>query len=92
MFRFVKQLFIGLVSFDVLLAAYFSKNQPCITRPTPFGLNLVELRYNQFVVSLPNCEKVCNTLSSLFDRLCILNKTEDASLKVFNLIPGLKEL
>ena len=33
----------------------------------------------------------CNTLSDLYDKVCIPNKTEDLNLSIFNMIPGINK-
>ena len=76
MFRFIKNMFNGLLSFSGSLASMtnvsiftkctFVNNQPCMTRPALIDLNLDE--YNQgshyylFIVNLDRYNRSCNTL------------------------------
>ena len=56
-------------------------NQQYMTQPTPINPHPDEytkgLRYYQFVVKLDRCARICSTLNDLFNRVDILNKTED---------------
>ena len=49
-------------------------------------LNTAELKYYLFMISLDKCNDVWNTLSEIYRRNCIPNKTEDVNLNIFNLI------
>ena len=66
-----------------------------MTQPTLVGLNPNE--YSQrlgnypIAVSLSRCTGSCNTLTYLYNRLCVPNKTEDLNLHVFNTITGINE-
>ena len=70
-------------------------NQQCMIQPTL--INLLPNKYTQvlhyypFVVTLNRCDGGCNTLNSLFNRVCILNKTEDLNIHVFNMITEINE-
>ena len=90
MFRFIKQVFLALLSFDSLLAAkcLSLKSQPCIARPILIDRNPDELLYYRFVVSLDRCDGACNTLDdlpaiifNLSDKKFVPNKTKDVKLK-----------
>ena len=37
------------------------------------------------------CAGSCNTIDNLSSRVCVLNKTEDLNLHVFNMITGINE-
>ena len=54
MFRLIKQVFIGLLSFSRSSATKFMplNNEPCVTRPTLIDLNPVKFNYYPFMVSL----------------------------------------
>ena len=60
MFNLMKQIFIALLSYSSSLARvakvrtkYLSLNdEPCMVRPTLIDLNLVELKYYLFMISL----------------------------------------
>ena len=49
------------------------------------------LHYYPFVVNLYRCVRSCNTLNDLSNKVCVLNKTEDLNLSVFNMITGTNE-
>ena len=51
-----------------------------------------EFHYNAFSVKLDRCVGSCNTLNDLSKKVCILNKTEDLNLSVFNMFTGINEL
>ena len=48
--------------------------QPCMARPTRIDLNLNELCYYAYMVSLDRCNGSCNTLKDQSDILYALNK------------------
>ena len=96
MFRFIKQVYITLLSFSRSLAsmanvANFSTcmsliDQPCMTRPSPIDLNLDEynhqLHYYSFMVNLYRRNR-SYTLDDPSGKICSPNKTEHANLNVF---------
>ena len=45
-----------------------------------------------FAVKLDRCVGTCNTLNDLSNKICVLNKTEDLNLSMFNMITGINEL
>ena len=49
------------------------------------------LHYYPFVVNLDRCVRSCNTLNDLSNKVCVLNKTEDLNLSVFDMITGTNE-
>ena len=71
-------------------------NQKWEIQPTFLNLHLneysQEFHYYPFTVKLDKCVGSCNTLNDLFDKLCVLNKTEDLNLNRFNMITGINEL
>ena len=52
-------------------------------RPTLIDLSPVELKFYSFMNSLDKCNGSCNVLSP---KICILKKTKDINVKVFNII------
>ena len=66
-----------------------------MAHPTLISLQLNEsiegLRYYQFAVNLDRCMGSYNTLNDLFNKVCILHKTEDLNLSVINIITGINE-
>ena len=71
-------------------------NQKCMTQPTLINLHpneySQELHYYPFAIKLDRCVGSCNTLNDLSNKVCILNKTEDLNLSVFNMINRINEL
>ena len=70
-------------------------NQKYMTQPTLINLNpneySQEFHYCLFTVKLDRCVGSCYTLNELSNKVCILNKTEDLNLSVFNMITGINE-
>ena len=69
-----------------------------MTQPTLINLHpneySQEFHYYPFAVRLDRCVGSCNTLtdwSNISNKVCVLNKTEDLNLKVFNMITGINE-
>ena len=64
-----------------------------MTQPTLINLHpnqySKELHYYLFAVKLDKCVGSCNTLNDLSNKLCVLNKTADLNLSVFNMITGI---
>ena len=54
-------------------------------------LNLDELHYCSFVISMNWCNGSCNTVEDPFGRVCIPDKIENVNLKVFNVIKSINE-
>ena len=70
------------------------RNQQCMTQHTLTNLHPGEYSHQEFLyysfgISLDKCIRGCNTLNDLSNRLCVLNKTEDLNLKVFDMITGI---
>ena len=61
-----------------------------IVKPRLFDLNLEELHNYPFIFSLNRCNGSCNTPNDLSSRICIVDKTEDVNLNVFDMTPGIK--
>ena len=70
-------------------------NQKCMTRHTLLNLHPNEysqgFHYYQFTVKLDTCVVSCNTLNDLSNKVCVLNKTEDLYLSMFNMIAGINK-
>ena len=70
--------FIVLLSFSESLACDRTKclflNEPCMIRPSRIDMNLVELKYYSFMISLNKCSGSCNVLSP---KICVLKETKD---------------
>ena len=90
MFGFIKQTFI--VQLLVLSCFYGSlaaaktiicvsmSNQQFMVRPTLIDLNLEELHYYLFIISMNRCDGSCNNIEYPFGRICVPNKMEDVNL------------
>ena len=63
-------------------------NQQCMAQPTLVNLHPnkynTRLRYYPFAANLDRCMGTCNTLNYLSNKVCVLSKTEDLNLGVFN--------
>ena len=60
-------------------------NERCKTRLFLIVLNLVELNYCPFMITLDKCNGNYNNFKDISDKICVPN-TEDVYLSVFNLI------
>ena len=58
-------------------------------RATLFDLNSVDLNYYLFMISLDKCNGSCNVLPT---KICVLKKTKDINVKVFNMITNKNEV
>ena len=78
-------LFIVLLSFNESLATkcLFLNDEPCMVRPAITDLNLVELKYCPFMISLDKCSGSCNVLSP---KICVPKETKDINVQPFNMI------
>ena len=61
----------------------FSNDEPCMLRPIIIDMNLVELRYYLFLLSLNKCAGICNVLSP---KICVPKEIKDIHVKAFNTI------
>ena len=63
----------------------------------PTLINLYPNEYSQgflycpFTVNLGRCVESCNSPIDLSNRVCVLNKTENLNLQVFNMITRINE-
>ena len=64
-------------------------NQPCLVRVTLIDVNLDELHYYLFVISMNRCDGSCSTVEDPFGGICVPNRMEDVNLKLFNMIKGI---
>ena len=78
-------MFIVLLTFsDSLATKCLSLNdEPCMVRHNLIHLNLGELRYHPFMISLDKCTGSCNSISP---KICVPKKTRNINVKVFNTI------
>ena len=81
-------LFIALLSFSKSLACdrarcLFLNDKSCMVRPTPIDMNLVELKYYLFLISLNECTGSCNVLSP---KICVPKEAKDINVKALNMI------
>ena len=54
-----------------------------MVRPILIDLDLIELRYYPFMISLDRCNGSCNVLSS---KICFSKKAKSIDVKIFNMI------
>ena len=99
MFRFIKKIFIRLLT-SIYNASNHTKcvclsNQKYNTQPIIINLHPNEytqgLPYYVFAVNLDNCVGRCDTRNDLFNKVCLLNTTEDLNLSIFNMITEINE-
>ena len=90
MFGLIKQVFIVLLSFCKSLATkcLFLNDEPCMVRPTLIDMNHVELKYHPFMISLNECTRSCNVLST---KMYTPKETKDINVKAFNMITNKNE-
>ena len=94
MFRLIKKLFIGLLSFNGSLATKCMSlnNEQCkTTRLTLIDLNPVELKCYLFMISLDIYNGSYNTVHDLSAKICAQSKTKSKNVKVFNMITKIQE-
>ena len=51
----------------------------------------MQSHYYPFSVKLDRCDRSCNTLIDLSNKVCVPNKIEDLNLNVCNMITGINE-
>ena len=99
MLELIKNLLIGLLT-GLVNGSNRTKcislsNQKCMIQPTLINLHPNEynkkFHYYPFAVKCDRRVGSCNTLNHLSNKVCVLNKTEDLNLSVFNLIIGINE-
>ena len=86
-------LFIVLLSFSESLASnqtkcLFLNDESDLVRPTLIDMNLVELKYYPFIISLNKCSGSCNVLSP---KIGVPKETKDKNVKAFNMITNKDE-
>ena len=59
-------------------------NKQRIVRPMLICLNIDELHYYTFIISINRGDGSCNILKELFGRICLRSKVEDMSQKGIN--------
>ena len=60
--------------------------EPCIATITLIDLNLIELNYYPFMISLDKCNGSCNVVNDLSKKICVPSETKDVNIKVYNMI------
>ena len=83
-------MFNTLLSFiEFLVTKFVSLNdESYIVRPTLINLNIFDLKYYPFMVSLDKCNGSCNVLSP---KICVLKKKKKTNVKTLNMMK-LKQL
>ena len=99
MLRIIKKIFIVILT-SMVNASNYTKcislsNQKCEIQPTLITLYLneyiQELHYYPFAVKLDKCDRSWMTLNDFSNKVCVLNKTEDLKIHVFNIYTGKTE-
>ena len=83
MFRLIKQVFIGLLSFNAsLMTKYMSfNNESCMTRPIPNDIVPVKFNYYPFMISLNKYNGSCNnTFNDLSAKVCVPSKIKGVNV------------
>ena len=62
----------------------FINNHQCKVRPTHINLNLNELYYYLFIISMNRYDESCNTIDNPFGRILVANEMEVINPKVGN--------
>ena len=90
---FIRQGFIALLIFNGSLAfkCMSLNNEPCMTRRTLVYLNSVELSYYRLIISLDQCNEICNVVDGLSTKVCVPSKRNGVNVKVFNSIARINE-
>ena len=99
MLRIIKKIFIVILT-SMVNASNYTKcislsNQKCEIQPTLINVYLneyiQELHYYPFAVKLDKCDRSWMTLNDFSNKVCVLNKTEDLKIHVFNIYTGKTE-
>ena len=89
----IKQMFIVLLLLcfggSLAIKCVFLYNQSCFIRPLLIDLNLDELYYYPFTITVNRCDGNCTRVEGSFGRICVPNKMKDVNLKVFNMTSGI---
>ena len=105
MFRFIKNIFIGLLSASrtgcfVESLAYNPEGQiKCVSlnnrsnqaRPTLFKINSNESFYSPFTVNVNKFDGSYNTVDDPYAQVCVPDKLKNMNVKVFNLMLSVNE-
>ena len=94
MFWVIKQVFVGFLIFSRSLATkcLSLNNEQRMASPFLIDLNLVELKYYLFMISLDKCNGSCDSVDDLSTKICAPSKTKDVNVKVFNMITNQIEM
>ena len=66
-------------------------NKPYTARSTRIDLNLIELNFYPFMISLFKSNGRCYVFDDLSVKICVPSKTTDISVKAFNMIAKINE-
>ena len=99
MFGLIKKIFVGLLICLVNGSNYTKcvllNNKKCMIQSTLIILHpneySEEFHYYSFSVKFDRCDGSFNALNDLSNKLCVLNKTGDLNLSVFNMITGINK-
>ena len=93
MFRLIKQVFVGLLSFSSSLAikCLILNNGLSMIRRFSVDLNLADLNYYSFMLILNKCSWTYNPANDLSTKICVRSKTKDVNLKAFNIMESINK-
>ena len=62
-----------------------------MARPAVIDLNLFDLNYYPFMISLEKCKVSCNVVDVLSTKICVPNKTKEVRIKLFSMVTRIYE-
>ena len=88
MLSLIKQVFIVLLHFSESLVTkcLFANDELCMIGPTLIDMNLVELKYYPFMISVTKCNGNLNVFSQKY----VFQKKQKTNVKAFNMITNKK--
>ena len=88
MFRFIKQVFVVVMSFFVCnaLTCVSMNDQECKVRPEIININSNEPSFYPFSVKISKCSGSCNNINDPYAKLFVPYVSKNMNIKVFNLI------
>ena len=66
-------------------------NEPWVIRPALIDLNSFEFIYYPLMISLDECNGSCNVVDDSSPKICLLSKTKDLNVEVFNMVTTVYE-
>ena len=66
-------------------------NEPCMFWSTVIDLNLVQLNYYPFIISLDKFSRSCNVVDDLSAKICVPSEKKYVHVKAVNMITRINE-